>query len=221
MSENRIVQIIPKKTASIIIGGLTQTSKMPCKSYSLPTVACQTGYHMAKIPGSVCESCYANRGFYAMYQATIEPAQHARLESINDPLWVSSIVSLIGQDQYFRWHDSGDIQSLEHLEKIIAVCNATPKTRHWLPTREYGIVKNYIAKYGKLPDNLVIRLSAMYPDIPVKIPASLIGIPGIAASNVHTVNPIGTDCNASKQNGKCLDCRACWNRNKTVSYKMH
>lgn len=217
----RIIPIISKTQASAICGGLTQTSKMPCKSYSLPTIACQTGYRMAQIAGSVCSNCYAKKGFYSMYQATIEPAQHARLESINDPLWIDSIVNLIGQDRFFRWHDSGDIQSLEHLEKIAAVCNATPKTRHWLPTREYGMVKDYIAKHGKIPPNLVIRLSAMYPDVPVKIPASLRGIAGIAASNVHTVKPIGEDCNASKQGGKCLDCRACWNRSKTVSYAMH
>jgi hypothetical protein len=178
---------------------------------------------MAKMKGSVCASCYANKGFYAMYAATIEPAQHARLESINDPLWIDSIVNLIGSDTYFRWHDSGDLQSLEHLEKIVAVCDATPNTRHWLPTREYGLIKAFIAKYGRnaIPLNLVIRLSAMYPDKPVVIPASLKGISGIAASNVHTVKPIGTDCNASKQGGACLDCRACWDRKTTISYAMH
>jgi len=219
----RIISIIPKNQASSITGGLTQTSKMPCKSYSLPTIACKTGHAMAKMKGSVCASCYANKGFYAMYAATIEPAQHARLESINDPLWIDSIVNLIGSDTYFRWHDSGDLQSLEHLEKIVAVCDATPNTRHWLPTREYGLIKAFIAKYGRnaIPLNLVIRLSAMYPDKPVVIPASLKGISGIAASNVHTVKPIGTDCNASKQGGACLDCRACWDRKTTISYAMH
>lgn len=217
----RFIPIIPKGQASAIVGGLTQTSKMPCKSYSLPTISCKTGYRMSQIVGSVCANCYANKGFYAMYSKTIEPAQHARLESINDELWVDSIINLIGNDSYFRWHDSGDLQSLEHLEKIVQVCNGTPKTRHWLPTREYGIVKDYIAKHGKIPSNLVIRLSAMYPDKPVQIPASLRGIAGIATSNVHTSKPIGQDCNASKQGGKCLDCRACWDRTKTVSYAMH
>lgn len=217
----RVIPIIPKGQASAIVGGLTQTSKMPCKSYSLPTIACQTGYRMAQIPGTVCASCYANKGFYAMYQATIEPAQVARLASLEDPLWIDSMVNLIGQDEYFRWHDSGDLQSLAHLEQIAAVCNATPGTMHWLPTREYGIVKDYVAKHGAVPANLVIRLSAMYPDKPVQIPASLRGIAGIAASNVHTSKPMGEDCNASKQNGECRDCRSCWNRTKTVSYAMH
>jgi hypothetical protein len=213
--------IMLKRHATEVTGGLTQTSKMPCKSYSLPTVACQTGYRMAQLPGSVCSACYANKGFYSMYQSTIEPAQHARLESISDPLWVSAMVTLIGADSYFRWHDSGDIQSLEHLEKIADVCEQTPNCMHWLPTREYGIVKAYIAKHGALPGNLTVRLSAMYPDRPVSVPASLRGIRGIAVSNVHTAAPLGEDCNASKQGGACLDCRACWDATKTISYKIH
>lgn len=213
--------IMLKKHASEITGGLTQTSKMPCKSYSLPTVACQTGYKMAQIPGSVCASCYANKGFYSLYQAAIEPAQHARLVALDDPLWVSAMITLIGADQYFRWHDSGDIQSLEHLEKIADVCNQTPNCMHWLPTREYSIVKQYIAKHGQLPANLTVRLSAMYPDKPVAVPASLRNVRGIAVSNVHTVAPLGEDCNASKQGGACLDCRACWDATKTISYKIH
>lgn len=213
--------IMLKKHASEVTGGLTQTSKMPCKSYSLPTVACQTGYRMAQLLGSVCNSCYAQKGFYSVYAATIEPAQHARLESISDPLWVSAMVTLIGADKYFRWHDSGDIQSLEHLEKIADVCRETPHCMHWLPTREYSIVKAYIEKHGQLPANLTVRLSAMYPDKPVSVPASLRGIRGIAISNVHTTAPLGEDCNASKQGGACLDCRACWDANKTISYKIH
>ena len=217
----RVIPIIPKGQAAAIVGGLTQTSKMPCKSYSLPTIACQTGYRMAQIPGTVCSSCYADKGFYAMYKKTIEPAQVARLVSLEDPLWIDSMVNLIGQDAYFRWHDSGDLQSLAHLEQIAAVCNATPGTMHWLPTREYGMVKDYVAKHGKIPANLVIRLSAMYPDKPVQIPASLRGIAGIAASNVHAAKPIGSDCNASKQNGECRTCRTCWDSTKTVSYAMH
>ncbi len=217
------MKIIPIKEAKAITGSLTQTSKMPCKSYSLPTLACQTGFRMAQIPGTVCASCYAKKGFYAMYARTIEPAQMARLASLDDPHWVDAMAAQIGDDPYFRWHDSGDIQSVEHLEQIAAVCRATPATQHWLPTREYGIVKDYIAKHGRdaIPENLVIRLSAMYPDRPVIIPASLRDIPGIAASNVHTGAAIGTECKAPAQVGECRDCRACWGRVETISYAMH
>jgi len=218
----RVIPIIPmsKAQAASIAGTVTQTSKMPCKSYSLPTLACKTGYKMAQISGSVCASCYANKGFYSMYAATVEPAQHARLDSLNNPHWVDAMVAHIGRDEYFRWHDSGDLQSLHHLEQIAQVALATPNCKHWLPTREYGTVKAFIRAHGTFPGNLTIRLSAMYPDVPVIVPASLKGIPGITTSNVHTVNPIGQRCTAPDHGGQCGDCRVCWT-DAVVSYEMH
>ena len=226
----KTIQIVDlsKKDASIVCGTLTSTSKMPCKSYSLPTEACATGFKMAQIAGSICSSCYANKGFYSMYQNNIKPAQFARLDSINDDNWVSGMVSLIGSDNYFRWHDSGDLQSVEHLEKIVQVALNTINCKHWLPTREYSIVKQYIAKNGKksIPNNLKIRLSAMYPDKKVIIPTSLQGIANVTVSNVHTSdlslksNDLGKACAAPKQNGECKDCRLCWS-DTPVSYAMH
>jgi hypothetical protein len=209
-----------KAEANAVCGTLTQTSKMPCKSYSLPTEACQTGYKMAQIEGSICSACYANKGFYRAYESTIKPSQFARLDSLTNPHWVDGMVALIGSDAFFRWHDSGDLQGVDHLEKIARVAQLTPQTRHWLPTREYGMVKAYIAKHGALPDNLIVRLSAMYPDTPVKVPLSLQGVANVAVSNVHTGKPMGTACNAPNQNGACNDCRLCWSTD-TVSYALH
>jgi hypothetical protein len=209
-----------KAEAQSVCGTLTQTSKMPCKSYSLPTEACQTGFKMAQIDGSICSACYANKGFYRAYESTIKPSQFARLDSLTNPHWVDGMVALIGSDSFFRWHDSGDLQGLEHLEQIARVAQLTPQTRHWLPTREYGMVKAFIAKHGALPDNLIVRLSAMYPDKPVKVPLSLQGVANVAVSNVHTGQPMGTACNAPNQNGACNDCRLCWT-NETISYALH
>jgi len=216
----RVIPILTKAQAATVAGSVTTTSKMPCKSYSLPTVACITGYKMSKIAGSICNTCYANKGNYVQYANNIEPAQHARLDSLVDPLWVDAMVAHIGSDSYFRWHDSGDLQGLWHLEKIAQVAELTPNCKHWLPTREYSMVKAYIAKHGQLPKNLIVRLSAMYVDKAVTIPASLQGQANVTVSNVHTVTAIGHECNSPKQGGKCLDCRACWST-KPVSYKIH
>jgi hypothetical protein len=198
-----------KKQAAAITGGLTRTSKMPCASYSLPIVACGVGYRMAGVKGSICSTCYAGRGMYLKHANNIEPAQHARLESISSPLWAAAMAALIGDAEYFRWHDSGDLASPEHLQKIIQVCELTPKTKHWLPTREYALVKNVSA-----PKNLTIRLSAMFPDKPIK---------GALVGNVHhKLPPAGVECVAPKRGNKCEDCRACWDKSiKAISYKLH
>ena len=86
--------------------------------------------------------------------------------------------------------------------------------------KQYAMIKEYISKYKSLPKNLIIRLSAMYPDKPVVIPKSLQGISNITASNVHTVQPLGTACKAPQQNGECKECRLCWS-GEVVSYELH
>lgn len=218
-----------KTQAHQVHGGLTQTTKMPCQSYSLPTIACITGFRMREIAGSICAMCYAEKGNYRKYQNNIEPAQHARLESIAmaiaDPeyraAWIQAMIISIGDDDYFRFHDSGDIQNIEHLELYAELARAMPKCKFWLPTREYGIVSAFTAQYD-IPDNLIIRLSAMFTDKAVVVPKTLQGVKGVAVSNVHSKKPIGTACNAPKQNGECRNCRACWSRKvAAVSYSMH
>jgi hypothetical protein len=219
--------MMKKWEANLVHGGLTTTTKMPSKSYSTPTALCVTGFKMAQIEGSVCFDCYAQRNNYHRYQNGIEPAQHARYEAmLYDPAWCDAMVASIMGDLYFRWFDSGDLPSLEALERIVEVCVRTPATLHWLPTREYAMIKAYITKHGRdsLPDNLIIRLSAMYPDQFVKLPLSLQGIKNVLTSNVHTKGtvPTGSECGAPTRGGKCGPCRDCWDVTvEAVSYLKH
>jgi hypothetical protein len=184
---------------------------------------------MAAIKGSICGDCYAEKGFYSLYHKTVEPAQHARLDAVELAIaspeyraaFVAAFVRLIGTDPYFRWHDAGDLQSSAHLSLIADVARATPKTRHWLPTREYAMVREYLADGGTIPGNLIVRLSAMFPDQPARVPASLANVPGVDVSNVHkSATPVGRACPASKQGNECRACRACW-KPGAVSYLAH
>ena len=83
-----------------------------------------------------------------------------RFASLSDSRWVDAITTLIYRsgDRYFRWHDSGDLQSLDHLRKIIQVCKNLPRIKFWLPTREYQTVEAYRQLGGRIPSNLCIRL---------------------------------------------------------------
>ena len=196
------------KDAKKITESLTRTSKMPGLSYSLPAWACQTGSKLRKIPGSPCFGCYALKGNYTRYPA-IKAAQYRRLDSIKNPLWVEAMAAQIKRQKWFRWHDAGDVQSSEHMQKIIEVCKLTPDTQHWLPTQE----RQYLPDPGDVPKNLIIRLSA----------AKVNGTAGKAWSHGSTVVTDGSaSCLAPSQGGKCFDCRACWNKDvKNVSYGKH
>ena len=100
-----------------ITDSFTRTSKMPGLSYSLPAWACKTGQKLAKIPGTPCYGCYAMKGNYTRYPA-IKRAQYRRLEAIKHPDWVTAMVAVIKRQKWFRWHDAGDVQSPEHMQKI-------------------------------------------------------------------------------------------------------
>ena len=190
------------------VGGLSRPSKMPGWSYGLPAAECKTGSKLQKIEGSTCSNCYALKGCYVF--KVVQAAQYRRLESIKNPGWVSAMVHLINskKSKYFRWHDSGDVQDLEHLKKIFEVCELTPSVKHWMPTREAWTK----AHVDDAPRNLVIRFSM--PMINQK--------PGGSWKNTSTVVTEGATCPAPKQDNACGDCRACWDPSvSNIAYGEH
>ena len=195
------------KEAQAITGSMTRPSKMPGLSYSLPAWECKTGSKLRKIKNSVCSACYALKGNYTRYKA-IKAAQYVRLASLNSELWTAAIVTQIKRQKYFRWHDAGDVQDLQHLNKIYEVCRLTPGTKHWMPTREAWIKDHLDSK----PDNLVIRFSA--PMIDQAAPASW--------PNSSEGVTEGATCPAPQQGNSCGDFRNCWNPEiKTIKYGKH
>ena len=145
-----------KDALKIIGGSLSKPSKMPGWSIGLPAKECKTGGKLQKVPGSVCFDCYALKGCYVF--KVVQDAQYRRLAAIKSPDWVQAMAHLINSKKpdVFRWHDSGDVQDLDHLQKIYKVCQLTPGKRHWMPTREAWIKDHLQDK----PNNLVIRFSA-------------------------------------------------------------
>lgn len=205
--------------AKELTGGLSKPSKMPGYAYSIPAQACKVGAQLRKVKGSVCEKCYALKGRYVF--SNVKRALERRLASLVNDEWAEAMAFQINQAgvNVFRFQDSGDLQSLEHLEKIAAVCEATPDVRHWLPTREYAIVTEYKEKHGAFPANLNIRLSAYMMDGP--LPTGAAERLGVTVSGV-TSDPSKVTCPAYKQGGVCGSCRACWDKNQAVvNYPKH
>ena len=197
--------------AKKITGSMTRTSKKPGLSYSLPAWECQVGKKLRAVKGAVCSGCYALKGNYTRYPA-IKAAQYYRLASLMDPRWTEAMVTQVKRQKFFRWHDAGDLQSVEHLKKIFEVCNQTPNTRHWLPTREVKYTR--LMDPEAVPKNLKIVISDHMIDqvTPVKSWPYTSGV---------TTGP-GATCPAPRQGGKCGSCRACWDRKTTrVIYGKH
>ena len=197
-----------KKEANKITGGLSAPSKMPGPAYNLPATQCITGAKLVKVPGSVCHGCYALKGRYRFSNVRLALAR--RLESLKHPRWVEAMTALIQGEPWFRWHDSGDLQSAWHLKQIFEVCNRTPETRHWLPTREARILN--LMDPDIIPPNLIIRMSShMIDQPPVKF-----------WPWTSTVSTTGYSCPAKDQGNECGDCRNCWDRSvSNVTYPKH
>ena len=199
-----------KKEANKIVGGLSKPGKMPCPSINLPAPACITGSILALIEGTTCFGCYALKGRYK-FKKTIK-AMARRLRALSHGSWTAAMVTLMAGRKYFRWHDSGDLQSTQHLKNILEVCKQTPDTKHWLPTREAKLLQ-YLDP-DVIPKNLLIRLSATKVD----------GAPSQAWPWTSTVvtNRGSRTCPAPTQGGKCIDCRQCWDRTiPNVAYAKH
>ena len=133
------IQWVPSlkvKEALAICGSLSNPGKMPCHGYALPAQRCRLGSFLQQLPKAICHYCYALRGRYVFRK--VQAAMERRFDSLTDPRWVDAITTLIHRsgDRYFRWHDSGDVQSVDHLVKIIQVCKNLPQVKFWLPTRE-------------------------------------------------------------------------------------
>lgn len=209
-----------KKRANEITGGLSKPGKMPEGAYSLPAAACKVGSILAEIPGTVCHGCYALKGMYRF--PVVKDAMARRLASLRHPDWVQAMVTLITGKRHFRWHDSGDLQGPGHWSKVKRVARRTPGTVHWMPTKEHRVVK---AGEANIPDNLVVRHSVTQVNgsIPVGArPRDLWSAAWDQEAIDDRLPPGAHLCPANQQDGKCVDCRACWDGQvKLVIYPMH
>jgi hypothetical protein len=233
------------------IGGLSNPSKMPSYSYGLPADDCKLGSLLRKQKGSTCSDCYAMKGMYrfpnvlaAMRRRAIR-VRSALASAESRAAFVGAFEHILSarlrrqytrgkgsnDAEYFRWHDSGDLMNVEHLELIASICMKQPGVQHWLPTREVGMVQGFV-NWNIIPANLNIRLSAPRVDEANSGLAARLArrFGRITLSEVHR-NVLGasaskskvlTVCAAQYNEGECGECRACWApKHEIVTYPLH
>ena len=158
----------------------------------------------------LCGTCYAGRGKSSI--PMVVAAQYRHLAAITHPRWSEAMAYMINVEGegYFRWHTSGDVQSLDHFEAICDVAVRCPDTKFWLPTKELGVIKAYMAKHGGevWPANLQVNYS--HPTIdPERLPT----LPNRVGCHIVSRNKFRADlpvCPAHENGNKCGTCRACW-----------
>lgn len=113
---------------------ISQTSKMKITgskvgSWSLPAGTSCPGAKGAE----VCEGCYAKKGMYR-FPVVKNVREHNKQDYHRDD-WVAEMIKEVSKYDYFRWFDSGDIETPELAQRIEQVIESTPHCKHWLPTR--------------------------------------------------------------------------------------
>ena len=196
---------------------LSKTSKMPAKSWSLPAIeTCPGAFENGELVDA-CKGCYATDGLYNMPNVKA-PREHNKTDWQRSD-WIQDMVNAIEGESYFRWFDSGDMYTVNLVWRIALVCYLTPQTTHWIPTRmgKFPKFAEAIAVLESL-DNVVVRHSS----------DSITG--GLTDhANSSTIIPTREDlpegavlCSSIDNDGKCGDCRACWDKEvKTVAYVAH
>lgn len=195
---------------------------MPWWSWSISATTCHTGQKLAQVEGTVCSGCYALKGNYR-FQNVVE-AQARRLAASTHPDFVDAFVIVLTRlhkasrkgENRFRWFDAGDLQSVDMLRRIVQIAERTPQIRHWLPTRELDILREFFKEGGTLPPNLVVRTST-----------PLVGVMPNGRSFELPLATVGVDlddlhqCPALLEQGnRCLACDHCWT-DQDVNYPLH
>jgi len=214
-----------------IIGGISKPSKMPGTSWSISAFECGTGQKLRQIPGSVCEKCYACKGAYLW--PNTKNALQRRLDGVSHPQFEEAFILVLQtlyngrrntykrdgvdvKENRHRWFDSGDLQSAAMLHTLNRIALATPYLDHWLPTKEPGYVNQFRKEGGIIAPNLIIRVSnpmvgQAFKSQPQGLNTSTVGVD---SATIH--------CIAPQQDGKCLDCRQCWDKTiPNVNYHIH
>lgn len=233
ISVHSIDAIVPnsKKELLNIIGGLSEPSKMPGYAYSLSAFRCNVGEKLSTVEGSTCFKCYARKGNYVRFPA-VQIALERRYHSLFDSRWTAAFIALFRQNflsetKWFRWHDSGDLQSYEHLLNIVNVVRNSPHMNFWMPTREYALVDRFRKEYGEFPENFAVRVSAHLLN---KVAPSRFNLNSAVLGRNTTIEEFRANnselyfsvCPAPNQDGECKNCRACWNfKFPTIVYKEH
>jgi len=214
------------------VGGLSSPGKMPGFGWSISAERCVTGGALRNLDNSVCSNCYACKGRYMFKNVKAAHERRYQKWHENRELFIESMVTLLnegkaGNCKHFRWFDSGDLQGQEMLHDIIEIAKQTPDIRHWVPTKEYGII---FKNEEQIPENMALRVSAPFVNslLPYRVLPNLHEVANGLSSAVYEKGLLDLDevnvCLATVNHTTCDDeeCRKCWDRGvETVIYMKH
>ena len=216
-----MVEDIKAKLQGRTVVKLSNTSKLGVKSWSLQALnTCPASIGSDGELVDACKGCYATSGNYRF--SNVKAPREFNRQAWQEDSFVSDFINELYKERFFRWFDSGDMYDLRLAKKMLEIMKATPHVKHWLPTRMYKFPKFHaVIKEMSALDNVVVRLSSD------SIDGSM--VQSDLSPNNSTIVPEhdlgaykGFICKAYEQDGKCLTCTACYDKDvQTVAYVGH
>lgn len=197
---------------------LSETSKLGTYSWSLLSFDHCPGARDANGEAvEVCSGCYSRDGNYRF--KNVKKVREDNWEAWRQESFVEDFIHVLQGHTHFRFFDSGDAATKQLAEKIYQICLACPNTLFWIPTRSFKIPKinEVLEKIAALPNVALRHSSDNYNQI---LDTDSLNSVVITESNLD--NPAVKNCSAFYQDGKCLDCRDCYDKSiKTIGYIAH
>ena len=207
---------VPGSTVAL----LSETSAMGCHSWSLPAGPA-TGGGFKGGADTVCGSCYAAQGRYAM--PNVINAQGAcwvwwqtasRAERVST--LAAAINAACAKRPFFRVFDSGDFTVPADVDAWAQIAARCPTVSFWVPTRVWWRpdFAPALARLATLP-NVAVRRSALKVDENPPIDSALPLTSGVTSTGPGCPKQSAGSCEAA-------GCRACWSRSHVhVDYHVH
>ena len=213
---------------------ISKTTKMQIKgkkvgSWSLPAGTSCPGSKDAE----VCKTCYAKKGMYRF--PVVKNVREYNRDDYRKDDWVDRMVAKVSKFDYFRWFDSGDIETHELAMKIWQVITRTSSTQHWLPTRsdKIGNIDHVLHGIPKSADTKLAGITHL-PNVAVRLSADNIGLDKPERSGVNSYVVRQEDMFEAKKRGihlcpvtapgstqkSCDTCTLCYT-DAEVAYVLH
>lgn len=182
------------------------TGKM--KGMQSISTSCKTNPHCAKyakIKGSVCEKCYAQRQM-KMY-TTMSPCLERNENVLTNDIIPFDELPIINAN-YFRFESFGDLHNEIQLVNYFNICKKNPQVHFALWTKNPFIVAKVAEQK---PKNLVIVLSSLYLNIKADIEKMPYIDKTFTVYDKETIAEKGIDINCGGR--KCIECLRCYKKN--------
>lgn len=191
-----------------LTNGLHVTDKMNGKMKGFASLSSNSNRfcdRMSKVKGSICEKCYASRMKKCYKDLNNVLNKNTEIISKQDLQWEQLNYA------YFRLQAFGDLENQKTVENYFNLCNSNKHVKFTLWTKRPELVNKVIKKIGK-PKNLILIRSSVKINKPNKLPLNFDKVFTVYSKDYIKQNKIKINCGAKK----CLSCRLCYDKNKTV-----